>query len=65
MLLYMHITHTYLTIFMFCEHTQEVISREVISIPHLKGESSRNLVLCLIPGKHGFLLGDDYLLLSH
>lgn len=45
--------------------TQKVIRWEVIGIPHLEIESRRNLVLSLIPGKHGFLLWDDNLLLSH
>ena len=37
----------------------------MVSVPHLKVETGRNLVLGLIPGKHGLLLGDDNLLLCN
>lgn len=37
----------------------------MIGVPHLEVKSRRDLVLGLIPGKHGLLLGDDYLLLGH
>lgn len=46
-------------------HTQEVICREVISIPHLQVESWWDLVFSFIPCKHGLLLGDYNLLLCH
>jgi len=45
--------------------TQKVIGREVVRVPHLQREACRDLVLCLIPGEHGLLLGDDDLLLGH
>lgn len=45
--------------------TQEVIGREVVSIPHLQREARRDLVLCLIPGEHGLFLRDHNLLLCH
>ena len=37
----------------------------MVSIPDLQGEACRDLVLGLVPGKHGLLFGDDDLLLSH
>lgn len=37
----------------------------MVSIPHLQIKTRRDLVLGLIPGKHGLFLGDDDLLLSH
>lgn len=45
--------------------TQEVVGGEVVGIPHLQREARGNLVLCLVPGEHGLLLGDDDLLLGH
>jgi len=45
--------------------TEEIVGREVVSIPDLQGEASWDLVLGLIPGEHGLLLGDDDLLLRH
>lgn len=37
----------------------------MVSVPHLQIETSWDLVLGLIPGKHGLLLRDDNLLFSH
>lgn len=37
----------------------------MVGVPHLQVKARRDLVFSLIPGKHGLLLGDDDLLLSH
>lgn len=45
--------------------TQEVIGGEVVGVPDLQREAGRDLVLGLIPGKHGLFLRDHDLLLRH
>lgn len=37
----------------------------MVGVPHLQVKARRDLVFGLVPGKHGLLLGDDDLLLSH
>lgn len=37
----------------------------MVSVPHLQIEASWDLVLGLVPGKHGLFFRDDDLLLSH
>ena len=50
-------------IFDFDTRTKEIIRREMISIPHLKCQSSRQAELSLIPWQDGLLLWHDDLLL--
>ncbi len=52
-------TEPELNIIKIQQHTQEVVCREVICIPHLQIQSGRDLILGLVPRKHGLFLWDD------